>query len=62
MGYEFLKHTPQQIERGIGFNPNQPYKRQVLSVKWVSPDRLPVVFHTANTDGPKFRLQLLWGG
>jgi len=51
MGYEFLNQTPQQIARGIDVNPNQPYKRQVLSVKWVSPDRLPIVFHTSNTDG-----------
>ena len=51
MSNEFLRYTPQQIAQGIDVNPNQPYKRRILSVKWVSPDKLPVVFHTANTDG-----------
>lgn len=51
MGYEFLGHTPQQIAQGIDVNRNRPYERRVLSVKWVSPEQLPVVFHTTNTDG-----------
>lgn len=51
MGYEFLRHTPQQIASGIDVNPDQPYKRHVLSVTHIPAHKLPIVFHTSNTDG-----------
>lgn len=31
-------------------NPNVPYRRSIIKATWVPPSRLPIVFHTSNTE------------
>lgn len=48
---ELLKRTPKEIATGLESNPDNPYKRMILSSRWIPPERMPYLFHTANSDG-----------
>lgn len=48
---ESIHHAPQELAEQISANADVPYRRAILGVKWVSPDSLPVLFHTSPTDG-----------
>ncbi len=42
-------YAPQVLANALQPNDQMPYKRIIEAVHWVSPDKLPVVFHTSAT-------------
>ena len=50
---EIIKKGPKAIEEALGFNEENLYKRMILSVNWISPEQMPYLFHTAESDDIK---------